>query len=287
MIKAKPSQKKHNLDTKKVAFRAVYGLLWAVVALVVTGAFCMINTEDVLAEAKASTITLGIDESHLSVNVTPSIGGAFAASSDGTISVKTDNFTGYTLMIAAKNDSSRDLSDGNGHVISSLDSPVSASDFASSSSYNNRWGLKPSQYVSTSGNNTTIINNNEEDKYLPAPTVSGTTIATTITANASFNTYTYSFGARVSEDAVAGAYSGTFVVAAIPNNIIYNITFNKNASSDSTVTDIPVPQGATISGGTSTSVTLSSTIPSRVGYNFAGWCTYYQSRRSGSSSLSW
>ena len=271
-MNTKLSQKKHNLDTKKVAFKAVFGLLWVVAALITSGAFCMINAKDVLAEAKASTITLGVSNPNLSVNLVPSAGGTFAASSDSTISVKTDNFTGYTLMVAAQSDSARDLSDGSGHSISSLDSAVSASDFASSSSYNNRWGFKPSQYVSASGNNSIIINNNEEDKYLPAPTALGTTIATTITANTTPNTYTYSFGARASESTIAGAYSGTFIVTAIPNNIIYNITFNKNASSDSTVTNIPAPQGATISGGTSTSVTLSSTIPSRVGYNFAGWC---------------
>ena len=78
-------------NTLLVALFQIFGL---------GGIFASLHTEPVQAIAKESTLTMSISTDELSVHVIPAIDGAFAASSDATISVSTDNYSGYALSVA-------------------------------------------------------------------------------------------------------------------------------------------------------------------------------------------
>lgn len=247
------------------------GLILATLGFFVPFVCVVINETPVFGAAKASTLTLGVSENDLLIDLQPSANGTFGDSSNSVISVRTDNFTGYTLSIEALD--STDLESQEGFAIPSISSAVSASDFSSNSNYNNMWGYKPSQYISTSGNNSSIVINT--DNYLPSPTTSGTTLAVTASANSTSNNYTISFGARVDSVAYAGEYSNTFVIRAIGNTVVYNINYLANTTDSVSGMPTPNPQSAEIAGGTAAQdsvAVLSSAIPTRPGFTFAGWC---------------
>ncbi|MBO4276626.1 InlB B-repeat-containing protein [Candidatus Saccharibacteria bacterium] len=224
--------------------------------------------------AKQSTLTIEVSNGTLSLDLLPSAGGSFGKSSDATIAVSTDNFTGYTLSIASS--SSTSLINGEDEI-ESISTAISENTFTNGSTYNNKWGYKPSQYVTTSGGiNTTVSNTN----FLPAPSLGGDLLAVTSTANSTDDEYTLSFGAKVDASLPAGTYSYTYVLTAVANTIVYNITYDDSTSE--TVTDMPSPNPVAleIDGGTPTVdsyVTLSSNVPIMTSGNpimsFGGWCS--------------
>ncbi len=112
--------------------------------------FVSFKTGDAYADAKKATLTLGISTDTLSVDILPDADGTFGKSSDASITVKTDNFTGYTLSISSSS-SNTSLKDSANHEIYTLDSAISEDTFSNSSSYNDKWGYKPSQYIDNSG----------------------------------------------------------------------------------------------------------------------------------------
>ena len=213
-----------------------------------------------------------IDNNTLSLNILPhSANGDFAKSDNSTISVTTNNYSGYTLSIAAS--SSTDLLNtaDNTKTISSISSATSESDFSAdtttaATNYNGKWGYLPSKF-----------NSSDNTSFRPAPGTgdNGHTLDVTSSANATTpNTYTLAIAARVDNTTAPGSYSNTFIVSAVANLINYSITYNKGNTTD-TVTNLPGNTTGTITDpltGT-TNVTLSSTIPTRNGYNFLGWCT--------------
>ena len=245
----------------------------------VMGAIGVVFGAGVVTQGEVSAAT-----SSLTVNIASSISldlnpiypnGTFASSStsDNTISVKTDNFTGYTLGIAAKTANNNALTYTNNDVvvatIPSITSAVSATNYndntyASSNELNNTWGFRPSKYNSVDN---TVTNN-----YYPAPTSTeenNIVLDTTSAANPStFNNYNIAIGARVDMATQPGAYNNTFVITVVANAIAYSITYNKNTTD--TVTNMP----ANVSNATTldTSITLGSA-PIRDGYKFMGWCT--------------
>jgi len=213
-----------------------------------------------------------IDNSTLSLDILPhSANGDFAKSGNSTISVTTNNYSGYTLSIAAS--SSTDLLNtaDNTKTISSISSATSESDFSAdtttaATNYNGKWGYLPSKF-----------NSSDNTSFRPAPGTgdNGHTLDVTSSANATTpNTYTLAIAARVDNTTAPGSYSNTFIVSAVANLINYSITYNKGNTTD-TVTNLPGNTTGTIADpltGT-TNVALSSTIPTRNGYNFMGWCT--------------
>ena len=220
----------------------------------------------VSAAARQSTMSLNISTDTISVDINPSSEGRFASSSDATIGVSTDNYSGYTLKIVSGGSS--DLVNENDDSMESIDSIISESTFSSNSSYNNEWGYKPSQYVS----NNTVVNNSN---YLPAPSSNGDTLDITNAANSQQNTYTIAIGAKANYELDAGSYSNNFVIMAVANAITYNIYYDENTTDE--VDDMPAtnPQISEIAGGTATAdsyITLSDAVPTRDGYTFAGWC---------------
>ena len=239
--------------------------------MVVVFVLNLIITEGCFAAAKSSSLTLTLDTNNVAVDITPSADGEFGDSADATITVNTDNFTGYTLQILSKGSTS--LTSTSGQTIESIDSSITENTFKNNSSYNNKWGYKPSQYV-TSSNGVNIKTTNV-DNYLPAPTTSGDTLDITDAPNSSSNSYTISIGARADFDLDAGAYTGDFMIVALSNDVVYNVTYDKNT--EDTVQDMPSvnPQGTEIAGGTAAEdsyMTLSDAVPTRTGFTFAGWC---------------
>ena len=219
--------------------------------------------------ATNSTLTMSIDNTTLSLDILPhSTNGDFAKSDNSTISVTTNNYSGYTLSIAAS--SSTNLTGTNGSI-ASIGSAVSEADFSAdtttaATNYNGKWGYLPSK-----------LNSSTNTSFQPSPGTgsSGHTLDITSTANATTpNTYTLAIGARVGSDTAPGGYSNTFVVSAVANLINYTITYNKGNTTD-TVSGLPSNTTGTISDPLtgSTNITLSSTEPTRDGYNFMGWCT--------------
>ncbi len=222
----------------------------------------LININD--SFAAASTISLTISNSTLSVGLTPNYSsGNFAKSGSSTISVSTNNYSGYTLGLKAATSGTNATNLVNGsNTLTSISSAISESTFSSVSgtTYNNMWGILPSKYASSANTD-----------YRPAPNTNGVILDATNIANASSNTYTLAIGARVDQTAAPGTYTNAFIVTAVANLANYNITYNANAGSD-TVTNMPSPNP--LAGATdATTVSLSSTVPVRSGYTFKGWCS--------------
>ena len=247
-------------------------LMLALFAFLLVSLFsCLCLSNTTFAIARQSSITVELSSSTISTNATPN---KLATSNNQTISVSTNNYTGYTLSIEASNSNARNLSDGNGHSIETINTTISANEFSNNSNYNNKWGYKPSQYITNNnGTNTTVQNEN----YLPAPTTLGDTIDITSTANATnnSNSYNVAFGAKVDNTMPTGAYSGVFVYRTIANDIGYVIYYNENTEDQVDNMPDPNPEEATIAGGTTTSesyATLSNNTPTRTGFTFSGWC---------------
>ena len=230
--------------------------------------FCLQNS--VYGATVQSNLTMTVSDNLLEYSITPSPGGTFGKSSNNTISITTNNYTGYSLSIATNESTSMLNSDD--VEIESISSSIDESTFSSNSSYNNQWGYKPSQYVTTNGGINTIVQNTN---YLPAPSMSGDLLAVTNTANSTANTYTLTFGARVDTTLPADTYSYTYILTAVTNSIVYNITYDDNTTDTVTNMPVPNPQTVTIDGSTPAEesyATLSDAIPVRNEKKFAGWC---------------
>ncbi len=255
--------KKMNLSRMKCVFGFSTIIFVSLLSLLVSA--------PALAASKQSTLSLNISTSTIAANVEAKAAGNFGESSEASISVTTDNFTGYMLRIAAAD--STDLESPNGGVMHSIPSAISRDTFSSSSTYNNMWGYKPSQYITTSGGTNTKVMNT--DTYLPSPSTSGDIIDITNEANSTANTYTISIGARADLTLPPGVYSNTFIITVVSNESPYSITYNKNTTDTVNNMPTPNPQAAEIAGDTPTAqsyATLSSNVPTRTGYSFNGWC---------------
>ncbi|MBO4812753.1 hypothetical protein J5491_01240 [Candidatus Saccharibacteria bacterium] len=230
----------------------------------------LVNSAPTFAEAKQSSLTLSLSSNSLSVELTPHAEGTFGKSNSSTIRVRTDNFTGYNLII--KSDGDTALSNGAGGEIDSIESAVSESTYSTSGTYNNTWGYRPSQYMTGLNATPTVVENNS---FLPVPGSLGDTIDITDAANSIDNTYTLDFGARVDYDTLPGVYTNSLTIIALANDVVYNINYDKNTAG--TVNDMPTPnpQIVEIEGGTATAQSvaiLSDTTPTRDDYTFSGWC---------------
>ncbi len=227
--------------------------------------------------SRQSSISMNLQSGSLSLQLLPMPGGNFGESGNATLTVSTDNYTGYNLTVNTSGGTS--LVNHDDDAVESINSAISAQTFSSDSTYNNKWGFKPSQYVTTSGNVDTTVNNTN---FLPAPSGQGLLVAKTSAANALDgndnpvpDSYTFSFGARVDTTLPADTYQGVYVLTAVANDIVYNITYDENTADTVTNMPVPNPQATTIDGGTATAdsyATLSDTKPVRNDKKFAGWC---------------
>ena len=181
------------------------------------------------------------------------INGTFAASDPATISVSTNNYTGYTLKFSATSDGADAAKLVNGdYAINSISSASTPEDFTV-----NSWGYLPNKFDSQ--NNTL---------YRPAPDASGAILDRTSVPNLENNEYTVVLGAKADYTTPAGTYQNTFKFAAVANPVTYSVTYNKNT--EDTVTNMPT----NLAGDTTaTTVTISNLVPQREGYDFLGWNT--------------
>lgn len=240
-----------------------------------------------LTYATTSTLNLTIDNATLALDIKPiSTNGTFASSSNLTIGANTNNYTGYTLKIAAKTANDRNLSDkdSNNNNNTTYFAPIPTAttltsfsdDTASGAAYNNKWGYLPSRYCTTAeidNTPTTTCSNNNNNTYLPAPDTTGDILDITSNANASTatsdnNNYTIAIGARATTSTKASTYEGTFIIQMVANATPYTITYNKNT--EDTVDNMPANEASSVIGDIAT---ISNTVPKRDGYILTGWCT--------------
>ena len=150
------------------------------------------------------------------------------------------------------------LTSTNGSSLSSITSAISLDTFAGSTSYNGKWGYRPSVYNAAANTS-----------FLPSPTTTATTLDTTTAPNTSTpNYYTIEIGVRSDYTTASSSYTNTFIITAVSNPINYTISYNSNTSDN--VANMPATQS---SSTMATNIVLSNNIPVRDGYDFMGWCT--------------
>ena len=216
-------------------------------------------TEAATGSSQSSSLTLDLASSSASVDllVTDPEGSFAVSSSNAEFNVTTNNFTGYTLSIMSSNDEGL-LTSTNGSSLSSITSAISLDTFAGSTSYNGKWGYRPSVY-----------NAALNTSFLPSPTTTATTLDTTTAPNTSTpNYYTIEIGVRSDYTTASSSYTNTFIITAVSNPINYTISYDSNTSDN--VTNMPATQS---SSTMATNIVLSSDVPVRDGYDFMGWCT--------------
>ena len=197
----------------------------------------------------AASLTLTLPSDPLSIDLSPV--DEFKESDTASVSVATSDANwGYNFTIKSKDDNTLKNSEFALNSISQNYAP----DAFKTSAPANTWGFKPSKKDSA-----------ENTSYLPGPTSSETLIEKTSSNSSSVIGYSFSIAAKIDSTLKHGQYSNNFILTAIANTASYTITYNLNSGSTG-----PGPQTGTT---TEKSITLSSTTPSRSGYQFLGWCT--------------
>ena len=188
-----------------------------------------------------------------------SVNGSFSSSSTN-ITVSTDNYTGYTLALAAGNNDEdySKLKTDSEDVLNSITSATSEADFsaASGTALNGYWGYKPSMFGSAANVN-----------FLPAPSFAGDVLNVTNSANAEADTYSVALGARADSSTPAGRYRNAFIVRLVANPIGLAVTYHENTEDD--VTGMPENTASTISDEY---IEVANETPAREGYEFTHWC---------------
>lgn len=212
------------------------------------------------ALAAESSINVSVSSSDIVIDMdSPSPSGTFKKSDSSTVSISTDNYTGYTFSISAVSDTNSSYlindQDSNSKFTSISEATTEAEFKAfSGTSYNGLWGYLPSKLNSTSNTD-----------FLPAPSTTGDLIDKTSAPNSTANNYDIAIGARADFTMKVGDYSNHYALLVVANAIPYTIIYN-----DSVVTNMPVDVDSTSMTST---VTISNNTPVRDGYTFGGWCT--------------
>ena len=205
------SIKRNILNKKREGHLGFYVLF--IFALAFCGMANLLGFNDTYA---AGSVSLTVSNSNLEINMaSTSSGGNFSESATSTITASTTNVTGYLLNLSSSGNTNLVNSSDSTKTITSISSAISQSDFSSSSSYNNKWGYKPSSlYNQGTGQNVSNTN------FRPLPGASEEALAKTTSANATgtSNTYSLSFGARINSQTATGNYTNnTFVIALTAN----------------------------------------------------------------------
>ena len=224
-----------------------------------------------VASETTLTMVTGKETANLDL-IVDSTSGTFATSGSNDLAefnVVTNNYTGYTLTISNASDDGQLINNSASANLDTITSKINATTF-NSSTYNGKWGFKPSTYYDST--NGTTVNNTDAATglYLPSPTTSPTTLAKTSSANSTANNYTIALGARSDYTKASGTYTNTFVLAAIGNPVTYTINYLDDTG-DTSVTNLPDAYSSS-SMTTSISEPISNTIPTRTGYTFSKWC---------------
>ncbi|MBR2725744.1 hypothetical protein IKE87_00525 [Candidatus Saccharibacteria bacterium] len=209
-----------------------------------------LGVSNTYASSISISLTGNVNLNILKDNTNPT----FGKSTTQTATVTSDHFTGYTLTIAGSNDTGRLVgSNDSTKYLSSITTPLTESQF-NTDAHNDQWGFLPSKLNS-------ITNNS----YQPSPTATTPTTIDVTNSPTTGENYTLALAARVSSNMSLDSYGQTFVLAATGNGYDYHIGYTDN------MTTIPKDQYATSAAeGT---VQLSSTIPTKAGFVFRGWCS--------------
>ncbi len=257
-------------------------ILFATIVSGILGASFFNSTNNASA---ASSITLNVSPT-ITLDVTPSNAGSTSATDTTNIAIKTDNATGYTLSIAAGTNA---ISNGNNTVPNANNTNVSLintdpnctttaictiASIATNTTYTNvssfstnTWGYMLSKYNTSTTNWDNLYN-----YYQAAPTTTASDIDTTSAPNAStFNNYNLSIATKVDDAMTPGTYENTFIIAAITNPLVYNVTYTNASGISASNMPTNISGGMTAAG--EGSFIIPSTTPTRTGYTFNKWCT--------------
>lgn len=168
-----------------------------------------------VTDVSAASITVTVDTSEMLMNLVPkTTAGDFSKSKNGSIAVTATG--GYTLSIASVNGSTS-LTSGANNILS-ISSNVTEAAFSNASytGYNDHWGYKPSQYVTSDGTTSTVIDNTGANAvFRKIPDDNGEILDINESPSGTKN-YTLAIGARANLDTPKGSYvSDTFVIAAV------------------------------------------------------------------------
>ena len=231
--------------------------------------------------AVSSELNLNVtnNEANLHFSVTGGEYGSFASSGDAiTFVASTNNNSGYTLRYVGSDDTGSLTHAEADFKFLSISGPLTANEFSAlaNTSYNNKWGFKPSKYVSDG-----IVINNTGDSgvFLPIPTTAGVVIDKT-TQPKNNEEYSIEIGARVDLSIDAGEYVGNYNLVIIANPVSYRISYNAGNTTDA-VTGLPEAQNSATSD---TSIALASGTPTRAHHSFIGWCDVLPTTTNGTDS---
>lgn len=199
---------------------------------------------------------------NLNLRINPSANNGFGESSNGEISISTDNISGYTLNVKSKNNSNDLVNLASNAKLTSITESLTLDQYKNGSNgktYVNTWGFKPSS-----------INSSTNANYVPAPdNVEGVTLAKTDIDNSIPATYAVAIAAKVDNATPAGNYSNTFILTATANEAHYTINYDAASLAEATNVGSFSTQTGVITGSTQQ---INSVTPSKDGYEFLGWC---------------
>ena len=185
-------------------------------------------------------------------------GGVASDSNVIDITVATNTENGFTLTSTVGNDTtaynSTSLKNGNFSF-----SPVASLTNALASIDNNKWGYN---YSTDSG--TTWAG------YNALPLYNETGAELYDTNSAASQTVKFKIGAKAGSNQASGEYTNVinFIAVTKPTPANYVINYHDDSSNEGS--NIPSSQFGTVTPGSS--IQLSSTVPTRSGYTFNGWC---------------
>ena len=151
-------------------------------------------------------ISLSLQDT-VDLNVTPTQNGTFS-SNTASLSISTNNETGYSLYMATSNGKNTLTSNNPSttNVISAINTTTSDTGITSSNFTSNTWGYNLSQ-ASPSSSTT----------YKPVPTTTGNTAIISTTSPTNTDTYNLTFGTKVDTTLPSGTYSNQVIVSAVAN----------------------------------------------------------------------
>ena len=228
------------------------------------------------------TVSISLSDNLSIDNLSP---GNYGDSNEITVVSGTNSLGGYTLYATvgdnthsnpSYNNTNLNHPNGTNTFTSISTNKASLSNFDENS---NTWGYSYCIATNDCTNNTYWIsgdydsnNGNPSTGYNGLPlytTVNGVKLVDTA-SNVGTSTIKFKIGARATNTQIAGTYTNVINFTAITKILTtnYTITYNDTTAE---ATGMPISQSDTIT--VDTNVTLSSTEPTRDGYNFAGWCT--------------
>ncbi|MBQ9180696.1 hypothetical protein IJ135_01205 [Candidatus Saccharibacteria bacterium] len=218
---------------------------------------------------EASSLSLALSSNTISLAINPTALGSFDSSSM-TATVSTNNSTGYNLTMSADTttltNTSNDNNESINHIIPTLlsDKDNDNNPFTCTAATSSTCNFPSGYYGYKIGT--------ESTDYLPVST-SATPIHNTNSAITDDETDIV-LGAKLNASTAAGTYSGVNLTFIATTNLVpYNIQYNAgNITEGESVTNLPSPDTGNVDPS-GTTITVSSTTPTRDGYEFVSWCT--------------